>query len=79
MEHFSLIVAPLTRLIRKWVKFEWDDKCEQNFQELNNRLIFALILTLPTTRAGYVIFSDASRDGLEYILMQDGRLIVYTS
>ena len=28
VKHFSLIAAPLTRLTRKGVKFEWDDKCE---------------------------------------------------
>ena len=28
VEHFSLIPVPLTLLTRKWVKFEWDDKCE---------------------------------------------------
>ena len=61
------------------VKFEWDDKCEQNFQELKNRLIFALILTLSTIGAGYVIFSDASRQGLACVLMQDDKVIAYAS
>ena len=61
VKHFSLIVAPLTRLTRKGIKFEWDDKFEQNFQELKNRLIFAPILPLPTTGGKYVGFSDASR------------------
>ena len=31
VEHFSLIAAPLTQMNRKWVKFEWDEQCEQNF------------------------------------------------
>ena len=31
VEHFSLIATPLTWLTKKNVKFEWDDKCEQNF------------------------------------------------
>ena len=79
MEHFSLIVTHLTWLTQKWVKFEWDDQCEQNFQDLKNRLISTPILTLPTTRVGYVIFNDASRQGLGYILMQDGRIITYAS
>ena len=61
VEHFSLLSAPLTRLTRKGVKFEWDEKCEQSFQELKNRLITVSVLTLPTIGAGYVVFSDASR------------------
>ena len=79
MEHFSLIAAPLTWLTLKEVKFEWDDQCEQNFQELKNRLISALILTLLTIGAEYVIFSDASRQGLRFVLIQDGTMIAYAS
>ena len=79
MEHFSLIVALLIRLTRKWVKFEWDNQCEQNFQKLKSRLISAPILTLPTTGVGYVIFSNVSRQGLGCVLMQNGRVIAYAS
>ena len=79
VEHFSLIVALVTRLTHKGVKFEWDDECEQNFQELKNLLISAPILTLPTTRSSYVIFSDALKQGLGCVLMQDGRVIAYAS
>ena len=32
VEHFSLIAAPLTRLTRKGVKYEWSDVYEQSFQ-----------------------------------------------
>ena len=76
MEHFSLIFAPLTR---KVVKFEWDGKCEQSFQGLKNHLITTPILTLSTIGAGYVVFSDTSRQGLGCVLMQDGRVIAYAS
>ena len=31
VKDFSVIALPLTRLTRKDVKFEWDDKCEQSF------------------------------------------------
>ena len=77
MEHFSLITAPLTRLTRKGVKYEWDEKCEQSFQELKNRLITAPILVLPTAGERYVVFSDASRQGLGCVLMQNGKVIAY--
>ena len=36
VEHFSLLTAPLTRLTRKGVKYEWSDDCEQSFQELKS-------------------------------------------
>ena len=31
IENFSRIAAPMTRLTRKEVKFEWDDRCEEAF------------------------------------------------
>ena len=31
IEDFSKIAAPMTRLTRKEVKFEWDDRCEEAF------------------------------------------------
>ena len=31
IEDFSRLAAPMTRLTRKWVKFEWDDLCEKAF------------------------------------------------
>ena len=79
MEHFLLLFVLLTWLTRKRVKFEWDEKCEQSFQELKNHLITASILTLSTTEARYVGFNDASRQGLGCVLMQDGRVITYAS
>ena len=79
MKHFSLIIAYLTRSTKKGVKFEWDNKCEQSFQELKNCFITAPILILPTAGAGYVVFSDASKQGLRCVPMQNGRVIAYTS
>ena len=32
IEDFSRIAAPMTRLTRKDVKFDWDDRCEEAFQ-----------------------------------------------
>ena len=36
---FSKIATPMTRLTRKEVKFEWDDRCEEAFQELKRSLL----------------------------------------
>ena len=61
VKHFSLIVAPLIRLTRKGVKYEWNDECEQSFQELKSLLTMAPVLVLPALRVEYVVFSDTSR------------------
>ena len=43
------------------------------------RLTIALVLALLLGKDGYVVYSDASRQGLGCVLMQDGRLIAYAS
>ena len=37
------------------------------------------MLALPPGKDGYVVYSDASRQGLGCVLMQDGRVIAYAS
>ena len=69
MEHFSLIAALLTRLTRKGVKYEWNEDCEQSFQELKSQLTIAPVLALPTPSVEYMVFSDASQQGLGCVLM----------
>ena len=64
---------------RKGIKFEWDERCEQSFQELMNHLITASVSTFLIIGAEYVVFNDASRQGLGCVLMQGGRVIVYAS
>ena len=52
IEDFSRIAAPMTRLTRKEVKIEWDDRCEEAFQELRRRLTSAPILIVPDRDRG---------------------------
>jgi len=79
VEGFSLLAAPLTRLTRKGVQFEWTEECERSFQELKKRLTSAPILTVPTNGEGFIIYSDASKKGLGCVLMQRGKVIAYAS
>lgn len=59
--------------------FQWIDICERSFQELKMRLTSASILTLPLGSGGFVIYSDASRQGLGCVLMQQGKVMPYAS
>ena len=79
IEDFSRIAAPMTRLTRKEVKFEWDGRCEEAFQELKRRLTSAPILIVPDRGQGYTVYCDASRAGLGCVLMQSGRVVAYGS
>ena len=79
VEGFSKIATPLTRLIRKEEKFIWSDACQHSFDELNHRLTSAPVLTLPSGSEGFVVYCDASRQGLGCVLMQHERVIAYAS
>ena len=50
----------MTRLTRKEVKFDWDDRCEETFQELKRRLTIAPILIVSDRGQGYTMYYDAS-------------------
>ncbi|BBN69395.1 transposable element gene, partial [Prunus dulcis] len=71
VEGFASIAAPLTRLTRKDVAFEWTEECEQSFQELKKRLTTAPVLALPDNAGNFVIYSDASLQGLGCVLQHD--------
>ncbi|KAL8106071.1 hypothetical protein AgCh_029755 [Apium graveolens] len=79
VEGFSSIALPLTQLMRKGIKFEWNDDREKSFQELKKRLVSAPILVLSSGSGGFQVFSDASKRGLGCVLMQHGKVISYAS
>ena len=79
VEGFSRLAVPLTKLTQKNAKFEWSTQCEENFQKLKQKLISAPILTLPISGQEFIIYSDASIQGLGCVLMQDRKVIAYAS
>ena len=56
IEDFSRLVAPMMRLTRKEVKFEWSDLCERVFQTLKMRLTSAPILIVLERRQSNMCF-----------------------
>ena len=76
---FSMTATPMKRLLQKNVRFEWSEKCQASFEKLKAFLTEAPVLTQPTYGKEYMIFSDASLNGLGYILMQDGKVVAYAS
>ncbi|WVZ89065.1 hypothetical protein U9M48_035522 [Paspalum notatum var. saurae] len=49
------------------------------FDELKKRLTTAPVLTLPDQQKKFIVYCDASRDGLGCVLMQEGKVIAYAS
>lgn len=77
--NFSRIAHPITSLQRKGKKFVWTDECETAFRRLKECLTTALVLAVPDSAKEFVVCTDTSLDGLEAVLMQEGRVIAYES
>ena len=75
MKDFSKIAKPLTQLTKKGAEFIWTEECEASFLELKHRLTTAPVLTIPDQSGDFVIYSDASGQGLGCVLMQHDRIV----
>ena len=76
---FYVVVFLLTKLLRKGIKFEWTENCQNSFEQLKGMLVEASILTQPTSGKEYTLYTDASGIGLGCVLMQDGKVVAYAS
>ena len=79
IEGFSKLAKPMTALLEKNTKFMWSEKCQASFDELKKRLTTALVLILPDLSKKFSIYCDASRQGLDCVLMQEGRVVANAS
>ena len=61
------------------MKFVWNDKCEEAFQTLKDRLTTAPVLATPDSTKPFDVYCDTSGTGLGCVLMQDNRVIAYAS
>ncbi|KAJ9542437.1 hypothetical protein OSB04_028943 [Centaurea solstitialis] len=77
--NFSKIAQPLTALTQKDKKFIWGEKQEEAFQVLKHKLCNAPILALPEGTDNFVVYCDASHQGLGCVLMQNEKVIAYAS
>ncbi|KAA3461970.1 DNA/RNA polymerases superfamily protein [Gossypium australe] len=76
---FSMIATPLTKLLQKDVKFEWSEKYQQSFEQLKVLLTEAPVLVQHESGKEFIVYSDASLNGLGCVLMQEGKDIAYAS
>jgi hypothetical protein len=76
---FSKIAKPMTELLKKEIKFHWDDKCEEAFHTLRKLLTTAPVLAQPDNTKSFNVYCDASGTGLGCVLMQNIQVIAYAS
>ncbi|GJW04340.1 putative reverse transcriptase domain-containing protein [Tanacetum coccineum] len=75
--NFSKIAKPLTSPTQKNQKYEWGEKEEEAFQTMKNNLCDILVLSLPNRIKDFVVYCDASNQGLGCVLMLRGKVIAY--
>ncbi|GJR62214.1 reverse transcriptase domain-containing protein [Tanacetum coccineum] len=79
IEGFSKIAKPLTKLTQKNKNYIWGEEQESAFQLLKQKLCEAPILALPEGNDDFVVYCDASLQGLGAVLMQREKVIAYAS
>ncbi|GJU14905.1 putative reverse transcriptase domain-containing protein [Tanacetum coccineum] len=74
--NFSKITKLLASLTQKNQKYEWDREQEEAFHTLKDNLCNTPILSLPDGPEDFVVYCDASNQGLGCIHMQRGKSVV---
>jgi hypothetical protein len=69
----------MAELLKKGVKYDWSQKCEDAFHTLRQHLTTAPVLAQPDNTKPFEVYCDASGTGLGCVLMQDNRVIAYAS
>jgi hypothetical protein len=77
--NFSKILKPVTELLKNGTKYVWSKECDEAFQTLKKLLITSPVLAQPDIIKPFDVYCDASGTGLGCILMQEGRVISYSS
>jgi hypothetical protein len=79
IEGLSKIAKPMTSLLEKGREFKWDEKCQESFDQLKERLMSPPVLVMPDLQKGFDIYCDACGQGLGCVLMQEDHVIAYAS
>ena len=74
IEGLSKLAYPITSLQRKYTNFIWLAKCEESFQGLTQLLTTTPILNIAIFFRDFVVCTDAIKQGLGGILLQDARM-----
>eukprot|EP00253_Pinus_taeda_P011976 PITA_11976 len=76
---FSKVAFPITSLQKKGKTFHWTPNCQKSFEQLKELLTTAPILRIADPDKDYVVCTDASKEGVGGVLMQEGKVVTYES
>jgi hypothetical protein len=69
----------MTAPLAKKVEFKWTPTCQKSFETLKEKLTTTLVPILPDVNKPFSVYCDASYTRLGCVLMQEGRVVAYSS
>jgi hypothetical protein len=79
IEGLSKIARPMIALLAKKVEFKWTPSCQESFEMLKQKFTTAPVLVLPDVHQPFLVYCDASYTRLGCVLMQEGKVVAYSS
>lgn len=73
------ILAPITELTKKAVKFKWNDKCQHAFTAIKQIIAKSTLLAYPDFTKTFSLYADASDYQLGGVIMQEDQPIAFYS
>lgn len=78
LRNYALIAAPLTNLLKKGNKIDWETQHQESFDELKRFVTSAPCLKLPDFSQPFRVTTDASGIAVGGVLIQENRPIAFT-
>jgi hypothetical protein len=69
----------MTALLAKKVEFKWTPACQKSFETLKEKLTTTPVLILSDIHMSFSVYCNALYTGLGCVLMQEGRVVAYSS
>jgi hypothetical protein len=79
LPNFSKIEKSITELLKKGNKYVWSDACDEDFENQKKLLTTSPVLAQPDIAKLFDVYCDTFGTGLAGVLMQQGRVISYSS
>ena len=78
VKNYGRIATPLTTLLKKDA-FSWNPEATKAFEHIKEEMCLAPILAMPYFTKTFIVECDASGNGIDVVLIQEGRHIPFES